>query len=259
MTLPPPYGLTSPPMDPSAMNPFAAPPAPSVVDPSLMPSFPSQQPDPMSLSSYSSASPSLGALPGAPPFLPPTDPFAPGGSLAPSSSGYGYQPSLAGPAPPVNVPPLPGDAAAAGAPYAVANSLNGIVHRSPSKLKRLATYVVYLLVVGGLAFLFFSRPNKPKDTYGPPSQQDRTARVNDGPDEIVLRFSKDQPTLKVKIDADVTETVAEQAPDGVVGDPLDAATQIGPVVDKGQLDQNLSYLSLAAEEGCDVRGGGLGS
>ena len=49
------------------------------------------------------------------------------------------------------------------------------------------------------------------------------------------------------------------AADLVVGDPLDAATQIGPVVDKGQLDQNLSYLSLAAEEGCDVRGGGLGN
>ena len=45
----------------------------------------------------------------------------------------------------------------------------------------------------------------------------------------------------------------------VVGDPLDAATQIGPVVDQGQLDQNLSYLSLAAEEGCDVRGGRLGN
>jgi len=49
------------------------------------------------------------------------------------------------------------------------------------------------------------------------------------------------------------------AADLVVGDPLDAKTQIGPVVDQGQLDQNLSYLALAAEEGCDVRGGGLGN
>ena len=49
------------------------------------------------------------------------------------------------------------------------------------------------------------------------------------------------------------------AADLVIGDPLDAKTQIGPVVDQGQLDQNLEYLSLAATEGCDVRGGGLGN
>ena len=49
------------------------------------------------------------------------------------------------------------------------------------------------------------------------------------------------------------------AADLVVGDPLDAKTQIGPVVDQSQLDQNLGYLALAAEEGCDVRGGGLGN
>ena len=47
------------------------------------------------------------------------------------------------------------------------------------------------------------------------------------------------------------------AADLVIGDPLDAKTQIGPVVDQGQLDQNLEYLALAATEGCDVRGGGL--
>ena len=45
----------------------------------------------------------------------------------------------------------------------------------------------------------------------------------------------------------------------VIGDPLDSKTQIGPVVDQGQLDQNLEYLALAATEGCDVRGGGLGN
>ena len=45
------------------------------------------------------------------------------------------------------------------------------------------------------------------------------------------------------------------AADLVVGDPLDTKTQIGPVVDQGQLDQNLKYLALASEEGCDVRGG----
>ena len=47
--------------------------------------------------------------------------------------------------------------------------------------------------------------------------------------------------------------------DLVIGDPLDSKTQIGPVVDQGQLDQNLEYLALAATEGCDVRGGGLGN
>ena len=49
------------------------------------------------------------------------------------------------------------------------------------------------------------------------------------------------------------------AADLVIGDPLNAKTQIGPVVDQGQLDQNLEYLALAATEGCDVRGGGLGN
>ena len=49
------------------------------------------------------------------------------------------------------------------------------------------------------------------------------------------------------------------AADLVIGDPLDSKTQIGPVVDQGQLDQNLEYMALAATEGCDVRGGGLGN
>ena len=49
------------------------------------------------------------------------------------------------------------------------------------------------------------------------------------------------------------------AADLVIGDPLDSKTQIGPVVDQGQLDQNLEYLALASTEGCDVRGGGLGN
>ena len=35
----------------------------------------------------------------------------------------------------------------------------------------------------------------------------------------------------------------------IVGDALDATTQIGPVVDQKQLDQNLRYLKLAGEEG----------
>ncbi|HEY9022129.1 MAG TPA: aldehyde dehydrogenase family protein [Paracoccaceae bacterium] len=40
-----------------------------------------------------------------------------------------------------------------------------------------------------------------------------------------------------------------------VGDALDPATQIGPVVDQSQLEQNLRYVALAREEGCEVIGG----
>ncbi len=40
-----------------------------------------------------------------------------------------------------------------------------------------------------------------------------------------------------------------------VGDALDPATQIGPVVDRSQLERNLGYVALAKEEGCDVTGG----
>ncbi|MCG8596029.1 MAG: aldehyde dehydrogenase family protein [Kiloniellales bacterium] len=40
-----------------------------------------------------------------------------------------------------------------------------------------------------------------------------------------------------------------------VGDALDPETQIGPVVDQSQLDQNLTYVALAGEEGCEVVGG----
>ncbi len=40
-----------------------------------------------------------------------------------------------------------------------------------------------------------------------------------------------------------------------VGDALDPETQIGPVVDERQLQQNLSYVDLARSEGCEVIGG----
>jgi alpha-ketoglutaric semialdehyde dehydrogenase len=40
-----------------------------------------------------------------------------------------------------------------------------------------------------------------------------------------------------------------------IGDPLDGATQIGPVVSEAQLAGNLDYVRLAGEEGCDVIGG----
>jgi aldehyde dehydrogenase (NAD+) len=41
----------------------------------------------------------------------------------------------------------------------------------------------------------------------------------------------------------------------VVGDALDPATQIGPVVDEKQLASNLTYVDLAREEGAQVIGG----
>jgi aldehyde dehydrogenase (NAD+) len=42
----------------------------------------------------------------------------------------------------------------------------------------------------------------------------------------------------------------------VVGDPLDKATQIGPVVDAGQLDQDVSYIKIGKDEGAELVGGG---
>ncbi|PIE08268.1 MAG: aldehyde dehydrogenase family protein [Rhodobacterales bacterium] len=40
-----------------------------------------------------------------------------------------------------------------------------------------------------------------------------------------------------------------------VGDPLDPEVEIGPVVSQKQLDSNLAYVALAAEEGAEVVGG----
>lgn len=51
------------------------------------------------------------------------------------------------------------------------------------------------------------------------------------------------------------EKLTASATSLVVGDALDPKTQIGPVVDRTQLDQNLDYVRLAKEEGCDVSGG----
>ncbi|KAA2235886.1 aldehyde dehydrogenase family protein [Salinarimonas soli] len=41
-----------------------------------------------------------------------------------------------------------------------------------------------------------------------------------------------------------------------VGDALDPATQIGPVVDQNQLDQNLSYIRIGRDEGATLAAGG---
>jgi len=51
------------------------------------------------------------------------------------------------------------------------------------------------------------------------------------------------------------EKLTSAAGNLVVGDALDSSTQIGPVVDQSQLEQNLSYVALAREEGCLVTGG----
>ena len=40
-----------------------------------------------------------------------------------------------------------------------------------------------------------------------------------------------------------------------VGDPLDKATQIGPVVDAGQLEQDESYIRIGKDEGAELVGG----
>jgi acyl-CoA reductase-like NAD-dependent aldehyde dehydrogenase len=41
----------------------------------------------------------------------------------------------------------------------------------------------------------------------------------------------------------------------VVGDPLDKATQIGPVVDEGQLAQDEGYIKIGQDEGAELVGG----
>ena len=41
----------------------------------------------------------------------------------------------------------------------------------------------------------------------------------------------------------------------VVGDPLDKSTQIGPVVDQSQLDQDESYIRIGESEGAELFGG----
>tara|TARA_B100000780_G_C21120417_1_gene453766 strand:+ start:1256 stop:2683 length:1428 start_codon:yes stop_codon:yes gene_type:complete len=53
------------------------------------------------------------------------------------------------------------------------------------------------------------------------------------------------------------EKLVTQATALQVGDALDADTHIGPVVDQSQLDQNLKYVALAKQEGCEVSGGGV--
>lgn len=52
-----------------------------------------------------------------------------------------------------------------------------------------------------------------------------------------------------------TNRLAERMSSLIVGDPLAAETQIGPVVSKAQLDSNVSYVDLARQEGCEVIGG----
>lgn len=42
----------------------------------------------------------------------------------------------------------------------------------------------------------------------------------------------------------------------VIGDALDQATHIGPVVDQGQLDQNLDYIEIGRQEGAELVAGG---
>ncbi len=53
-----------------------------------------------------------------------------------------------------------------------------------------------------------------------------------------------------------TQRVAEFAKNLVVGDPLDAATMIGPVVSKEQLDRISGYLGVGTSEGAHALAGG---
>lgn len=51
------------------------------------------------------------------------------------------------------------------------------------------------------------------------------------------------------------EALEERMQALVVGDARDPDTQMGPVVDQSQLDQDLRYLEVAVSEGADLRGG----
>ncbi len=52
------------------------------------------------------------------------------------------------------------------------------------------------------------------------------------------------------------DALAERMKTLVIGDALKAGTQIGPVVDQSQLDQNLSYLKIGQDEGAKLKAGG---
>jgi alpha-ketoglutaric semialdehyde dehydrogenase len=52
------------------------------------------------------------------------------------------------------------------------------------------------------------------------------------------------------------EALLERMKGLVVDDALKAGTQIGPVVDQGQLDQDLSYLKIGVDEGAKLAAGG---
>ncbi len=59
-----------------------------------------------------------------------------------------------------------------------------------------------------------------------------------------------------KVYDEFTNGVADFAKSLKVGDPIDPATQIGPLVSKGQLDRVTSYLAAGAEEGAKALSGG---
>src|SRR5262249_19513507 len=53
-----------------------------------------------------------------------------------------------------------------------------------------------------------------------------------------------------------TSAFVERAGELVVGDPLDAATQLGPLVSDVQRDRVRDYIDIGVQEGATVRGGG---
>ena len=52
------------------------------------------------------------------------------------------------------------------------------------------------------------------------------------------------------------DAVAERMKALVIDDALKAGTQIGPVVDQSQLDQDLSYIKIGQDEGAKLKAGG---
>ena len=79
--------------------------------------------------------------------------------------------------------------------------------------------------------------------------------IEESPDTIFNLTQKvgAMPVINIKKTKGIYDkfvgALTEAADNLVVGDALDSATQIGPVVDEKQLQQNVDYIKLAADEG----------
>jgi (Z)-2-((N-methylformamido)methylene)-5-hydroxybutyrolactone dehydrogenase len=62
--------------------------------------------------------------------------------------------------------------------------------------------------------------------------------------------------VETSVHDEVVERVVALASTAVVGDPMDAATQVGPITTQPQLDKVLHYIDIALDEGAELVLGG---